>query len=516
MPSLNHVCMWSEHEHGWINITAEEAAQLHPGGTVHARSGLFMCALCGQYVTLTNGKIKGRYFKHSAGESNKNCDDRTFAISNSIAYSGRHELPLKIKIINQSCFLFEIGLIYIPDELLIKHNKEKIKIINEYGTQFLFQLDRLNYGSITYLPVDNEPSEYYELIAPDDLTAFWPEKVTGIIDGSAFFDSDNGKRLPYDSDVEINKKYYYLTNQTPFNYLLKKSKIVAEKICQQNYRGNIWYLYIIEAKELNELAATFFMNNHCRLTDIPQKMTPIWPIHVELPYMVKHSKKEMIIHISGQRQFIPETFPSTVINEEKCPGKNKGQVIRVYCNSKQQLITTGSNGVSQYFYYWNEALLYTAPSVPVVVKDGKDNLFTEGDNTKLPAGLILKIEAHYDGRVLLFRDNQRIEEKPLKAEKRLIINDVCFGKTVQIFQGLDLVWSCSFKKEIVVFENSDQLLFSKLISYKGYEIPVKHSIGALTVKLNNYPKTRQWLISAIKKGTAPANAIKYLVDFLQM
>ena len=47
MASLTHVCMWSEN--GWKRITAEQASRLHPGGTVSAHSGLFMCELCGQY-----------------------------------------------------------------------------------------------------------------------------------------------------------------------------------------------------------------------------------------------------------------------------------------------------------------------------------------------------------------------------------------------------------------------------------------------------------------------------------
>ena len=54
-------------------ITAEEAAKLHPGGTVSAYSGLFMCELCGQYVILTDGDIRKRYFKHSAYEKSKDC-----------------------------------------------------------------------------------------------------------------------------------------------------------------------------------------------------------------------------------------------------------------------------------------------------------------------------------------------------------------------------------------------------------------------------------------------------------
>lgn len=55
MASLTHVCMWSDN--GWKRITAEQASRLHPGGTVSAHSGLFMCELCGQYVGLSNGKI---------------------------------------------------------------------------------------------------------------------------------------------------------------------------------------------------------------------------------------------------------------------------------------------------------------------------------------------------------------------------------------------------------------------------------------------------------------------------
>ena len=58
MASLNHVCMWSEH--GWVRVTAEEAAAIHTGGTVSAHSGLFMCELCGQYVTLTDGYTRAQ------------------------------------------------------------------------------------------------------------------------------------------------------------------------------------------------------------------------------------------------------------------------------------------------------------------------------------------------------------------------------------------------------------------------------------------------------------------------
>ena len=95
MASLTHVCMWSDN--GWKRITAEQAARLHPGGTVSAHSGLFMCELCGQYVILTDGDIRIRYFKHSAYEKSKDCPERTFGAGYSISYgSQEHDLPIRI------------------------------------------------------------------------------------------------------------------------------------------------------------------------------------------------------------------------------------------------------------------------------------------------------------------------------------------------------------------------------------------------------------------------------------
>ena len=66
MASLTHVCMWSDND--WKPITAEQVARLHPGGAVSARSGIFMCDLCHQYVTLTKEGKNVRHFRHVSYE----------------------------------------------------------------------------------------------------------------------------------------------------------------------------------------------------------------------------------------------------------------------------------------------------------------------------------------------------------------------------------------------------------------------------------------------------------------
>ena len=101
MASLTHVCMWSEN--GWKRITAEQASRLHPGGTVSAHSGLFMCELCGQYVLLTDGAIRNATSSTVVMKKSKDCPERTFGSGYSISYgSQEHDLPIRITSISAS------------------------------------------------------------------------------------------------------------------------------------------------------------------------------------------------------------------------------------------------------------------------------------------------------------------------------------------------------------------------------------------------------------------------------
>lgn len=153
MASLTHVCMWSEN--GWKRVTAEQAARLHPGETVSAHSGLFMCELCGQFVILTDGNIKTRYFKHSAYEKSKDCSERTFASGVSVSYASQeHDLPIRIIIsASSSSYRFEVGLVRAPIRLLGKSLRIEIKPKGASDLSYVFVRERLNDNGITYLPI---------------------------------------------------------------------------------------------------------------------------------------------------------------------------------------------------------------------------------------------------------------------------------------------------------------------------------------------------------------------------
>lgn len=167
MASLTHVCMWSDN--GWKRITAEQAAKLHPGGTVSAHSGLFMCELCGQYVSLTDGAVQTRHFRHSAHEKSKNCPERILGAGYSISYgSQEHDLPIRITGVSSSSFRFEVGLIRAPISSLSKDFRIEIKPQGVSDTLYVFTKERLNYENITYDYQLKSPEMVFHRLRPID------------------------------------------------------------------------------------------------------------------------------------------------------------------------------------------------------------------------------------------------------------------------------------------------------------------------------------------------------------
>ena len=231
---LTHVCMWSGR--GWKRITASEAARMRPGGTVSARSGLFMCDICGQYVTLTSGDIRDPYFRHSSEEKSKDCPERTFGPPVFYDFLAvEHDLPIRIRVIDQKSFEIEIGFIDVPVSILGKRDSRKIiiKKIGGSGESFAYSLERLNQGTITYLSVGRVPAESYRISYPIELSkiaSYWPPNIEGISRSGSLFDANSGKKLSEDADVEVNHPYYLVTTYQR-TWLHGYSHVRIEPVC---------------------------------------------------------------------------------------------------------------------------------------------------------------------------------------------------------------------------------------------------------------------------------------------
>ena len=510
MASLTHVCMWSEN--GWKRITAEQASRLHPGGTVSAHSGLFMCELCGQYVLLTDGAIKKRYFKHSRYEKSKDCPERTFGSGYSISYgSQEHDLPIRITSISASSFSFEIGLIRAPINFLDKDFCIEIKPKGAFDVSYVFTKERLNYGSITYLSIGEKPFEKYTLSfqhGNDKLHEFWPAEIKGIDPEGSLFEKVSGKKLSYDADVEIGKEYYLLKR----GYLYRKScsNMQIQEIIQKRIEWEIWTLYVVSASAFNEDAARFFLDFHCRLTDRPVSLQPVWPLFVEGNYIVKHNQNSMYLLVEGNVAAV-KTFPYVTIRRLNY-NSSYSKLYEVFCSGRQQLISAGRAQALQYTYFWKEPLdqVRLCPEVSVIDITGAE--VDPGETDILPRNKTLRFKSTFDGELIISNNNHVVDKRKLSIDKYTELDRLSYGLTVQVVIGLDVIWKINFRKKQPIVINEEFEIMKQITNVSGTTIPAPHSLRNMLVGMNCYPQVCQWIRKCIKRGTINEQSYRRLQE----
>ena len=497
MASLTHVSMFDKD--GWRHITAEEASELHPGGTVSAHSGLFVCELCHQYVTLTDGDIRIRYFKHSRGEADKNCPERTFGTGyTSTFYPGYHELPIRI-VVSPSSFTFELGLIQVPSELLDKKLCIEIKPCEKYGRAFTYDYERIKPNGTTYLSIGDYPFKKYTLTqnCSADLYKFWSKEIIGMEPDGTLFDKVSGRKLANDSDVEIKKEYYLLKKDSFYYY---GSDIKSQFILEKRVNGETWRLYTVSASNFSEEAAKFFLNYRCWLTERPISIQTVYPLFIEGNYVVKHNNDDMYIAVGGNEPHL-KSFPSALILRLS-PKELKPALCRLNCSCRQQLISAGrkySNPALQYTYFWKESLNCEGVSPEFSVTALSGTQIEPGEANSLPQNKTLRFKSNYDGELIVAKDDFIIDKRRVPADKYIELDSLSYGTEIRLIVGLDCVWQIHFKKPLKPDNEVEILRYITGVS--GVTIPAPHSLHNILFGMKQYPEICKWIRKCIETGT---------------
>lgn len=497
--SLTHVCRWSEN--GWKRITAEQAAKLHPGGTVSAHSGLFMCELCGQYVILTNGSVNKRYFKHSPQEKVKDCPERTFGPGYQISYgSQEHDLPIRIKDVSSSSFRLEIGLIRAPINSLQKNFCIKISPKGASDTSYIYKKERLNDDAITYLSIGERPYEAYSLSfknGSNKLYEFWPTEIKGIDPEGTLFEKKSGKKLSYDADVEMGKEYYLLKRGSIYRGSYGSIKI--QKIMQKKIGWESWNLYLVSTAAFNKDAARFFLDFHCRLTEYPISLQPVWPLFVEGNYIVKHNQKNMYMFVKGNIAAV-KTFP-TVLVRQLNHNESQNKVYEVFGTGRQQLISVGRTQALQYTYFWKEPLDQVGVRPEILVTDLTGKKINSGETDALPHNRMLRFKTSFDGKIVIIQNRRIVDKQKISADKYLELDGLSYGIKIQVIIGLDIIWQINFKKQQHIATADESEIIKKVIGASGPMIAVPHSLNNILITMKSYPQLCQWIRKCIKNGS---------------
>lgn len=463
MASLTHVCLWDNK--GWRRISAEEAARRNPY-TVSAYSHLFMCELCGQYVTLANGQKNAPHFRHSSAELDKSCEERTVGAGSPITYQANiHETPIRIVGLNNKDFTLELGFVRIPDEIYDSRLKIEIKGSDNSSTIFVYSAERLFSDRTTYLSVGNNPCRSYSISLSNCsetriLRQYWPKKFTGVEPSGAVFSTDSKKKLPHGADVIIGKHYYVLQlGEIPKQFY---KHVTVRQICRKPISGGIWFIYDIVANDYSEESAKFFLNYHCLLTDNPISMVPIWPECIREPYIIKHDSDAMVLLVDGNYINV-HSFPQAIIR------KLENSVIEVTIKDRQQLVSAGRGNALQYSYYWREPLdrVSRVPNVQVTDINGKT--VYSGEN-RIPKQNTIVIKTQFDGFALKKSGGSIVEKIAIPAQSHIELFDICEDMKILVYVGMDLVWKSTFVNRKISISNVEGELLANQCFLSSWQL----------------------------------------------
>ena len=509
---LKHVSGWTEN--GWVHISDPSTLDIHPYVTVSARQGLFRCDLCGQNVTLTSESSKRRHFRHSANEANKNCPERTFSASSYRPNLKEHDLPLRIHLFKDGSIRFELGFLRLPEDWYSNLSVTitlKTPSSNRTIHTYTYNHSRFFINSTTYLDVGSIPTGSFELAIEGgsrNVLQYWPKTVLGIHENGSAFEKENGLLKPFNSNIVVNKPYYFLTcgrlskYRTPSSITYQELATTAGAI-----PGQFWTLYSIKASLFDGETAEFFQRYSYRLVEKETEMRPLWPLYREGPFSILHNHESMYMYITGDGAI--EYYPRT--NSRPFSTSN-GKVVWFHSLERQQIMSIGQYKTLAYSYYWKTELNQPAQAVTIDALSIDGEHILSGESHILPRSKTIIISSKYFGYAERWKHNQLENKLPMSPSSKTMIDDIGFGETIKVFVGLDCVWSISYIKESIEIFIDELEIVKQLNSNNRSLIAAPHALKRIAVDFNNYPAIQAWIRKAIKNNEISQQSYRQLQE----
>ncbi len=524
--SLEHVCVWDEKDEkiGYRHITPEEANEKFPHKGVSANSGLLICELCAQNVCFTESGRNVRHFRHNSEEEDKFCEERQKNYSQYRSRQKEPPMPLRINKRNKergSGFVLQLGF-FMPEDFEDEFSRDiQITIFSGGGEKLAeYSSERLNPGEITYLNAGNSPCTEYSLKYTPGLSGprrYWAQRIPGVNSEGTLFNAKTGKILRPGAKAYCNQDYYFLREKALDLRDLHDYEMWGIKASRIKNPGlSDWYLCRICACDFRKEAARIFLKAGVFLTATPPKYHPLWPCCVEHSDLIYHSGNPVYFYVKdsfAQLQIYPAEGNSAIPASSK---HGNGKLYRIDALSRAQILSLGASGASGAAYLLKKDLDLKAPMPEAKITDFADTPLNEGSYAQLPKSKGIRLYAPFDGKAVILKNGRTWYIYPLLAETRLNIS-VSFGMEVQIFQGCDRIRTIRFEREKNFSDRAaaDRELAAKLESSRGPLVAVPHSLGAAAEIFAEFPMTRRWIYSAIRRGKISQTVYRLLINYAE-
>lgn len=512
MPLTN---VWCRDSHGeWIRTDAEKADRNHRY-TVSADSHIFRCYSCFQYVTFVKGsEYRVSYFRHSASESSKDCEDRSL-INNSSSYSYYQQAdapdPMRL-VLDGTRVSLEIGF-FPASSAELKKAIEGNTVISIQGLTGKSDIYRVDYSRFVphamcwlHLPL-SWASDYSVTVKPAGIAPrLWSIRRTALSAGGDLFDCKTGRRIPEKSDVIVGEHYYFLCSR--WKYLPARRSV---KIHQIEIFNDRWKLYQICAPVYSDEAADFFFDLRLRLTNTPADIDVLWPPVVEDDDMIDTNEKDLVFLVRGESDF--EAFPLytslVILNREIAEHK---RIVYIKNTGALQMVSASR-------YSQKLRCLYVRPleQIPDAGQPGiqfldEDRMpIAEAELTKLPKNGVLVLNSDVDAYVDVSDQYGLCYRKSLVSGTESRITDLKYGMTLTIRQGLDIIRTIAIKQA-----HHSKGHLDKDVKWSGKMVQFPRRYANILSRIDHSSALYAKVFNALQAGQIPENGLKILIKLLEV
>ncbi len=519
--SLEHVSMWWN-EVGWKRTTAEEARHLF-SCTVPANTKHFICDLCHNYVTFVNQGQMRCHFKHSRGDLNKECDDRSQNFPRSEEERLRSTITYPLKIcLNGTSFFLEIGFLPLPSRIMALCEKSNLQAL-VFAKEKLLLTKNINFGNFSteetvFYPIDYIAGKYVIKTAPEGRLYKIPElnyTCEGINPNGTLFDFDTSKKIPIDGDVEVGKKYYLLISNGCLEYRCPQGVSLIKKLSQDSFS-----VYLMSANVISKSTSEFFLKFRARLTNKPTQLIAIWPIVYEGDHCIKTKRRTLYFMLKGDSSIKVEPFScERAIDVYRVDDNPSLQLVSLENISDIRMVWAARLSVLRYISLNYDVENISQPCFPSLVsceiRTEDDTLFNKGVHHDLPPRRRLRIKAPYEGKIIHIKNGEPYSSQKIKAETEVTLDKISYDDVIHIYQGLDLVASVEFIRHRKESSLDDKNILLKLKSCTGDYVDFPYRYGRSISKLSDIPKTKVFLLNAIRDGFIRIDALKIFIKVIQ-
>lgn len=499
--SLRNV--WTRDLNGeWVRTTATTTDKRY-SYSVPADSCHFRCYSCFQYVTFVKGNsTRISHFKHSAGYSDKDCEDRSFNVA-SYSYTSVDSMDMPMRLVLDGARIsVSIGLLPVNRDELKKciTNNLQITLTGTQGAPLVYRTDwsRFIPNMTTWLDVPTQ--SIARLSIAFSPTSVKPKLWSGVIAEipliGALFDAKTGRRIPDKGDVVVNREYLLLVHRN--RWISRKACDV--QITKLNTNDTLWNVYKVQAIRFSEGASDFFFNYlRMRLTNYPAEMSVLWPPVLEKDNIIETNFRNIELMVKGEADF--STYPRYSSSCTATLFHDNTKLIDIRSSGQLQMVTSERYNHTLQFLYVRpigRSFCYTDPKVDVSFDD--DQVCTEVLLKKVPLRGILHFLSTDDGHIDFYENEEFYYRKPLPTGEKIRITDIKQNSKICVYAGQELLTTiCIASPE----NRTKRRKCNNLSNWIGRKVPFPRRYAWVLETLDECSELFERTLLALKKGEIP-------------